>query len=95
MFWFRHTRIKTGCKMAHNDTDNLTFQCDESNNSATQSHNPSNCGLQMNEKYTNYHFQYLLSGVPDILPEGVEYSTVIPDSKHAIGCGDPVGVGLL
>lgn len=29
------------------------------------------------------------------LPEGVEYSAIVPDSKHAIGRGDPVGVGLL
>lgn len=30
-----------------------------------------------------------------VLPEGVEYSAIVPDSKHAIGRGDPVGVGLL
>ena len=33
--------------------------------------------------------------MPDVLPESVEYSTIVPDSKHAIGRGDPVGVGLL
>lgn len=31
----------------------------------------------------------------DISPEGVKYPTIVPDAKHAIGCGDPVGVGLL
>lgn len=48
----------------------------------------SSCGSHMNEKH-------LISGTPDVLPEGVEYPPVVPDSKHAIGRGDPVGVGLL
>lgn len=42
-----------------------------------------------------YLYKYLISGIPNILPEGVEYPTVIPDSKHAIGRGDPVGISLL
>lgn len=29
------------------------------------------------------------------LPEGVEYPTIVPDPKHTVGRGDPVGVGLL
>lgn len=29
------------------------------------------------------------------LPERVQYPSVIPDPKHAVGRGDPVGVGLL
>lgn len=29
------------------------------------------------------------------LPERVEDPSVVPDPKHAIGRGDPVGVGLL
>lgn len=30
-----------------------------------------------------------------LLPERVEYPSVIPDAEHAVGRGDPVGVGLL
>jgi len=33
--------------------------------------------------------------VPGVSPEGVEDPTVVPDTKHTIGRGDPVGVGLL
>lgn len=29
------------------------------------------------------------------LPEGVEYAPVVPDAQHAIGRGDPMGVGFL
>lgn len=29
------------------------------------------------------------------LPERVKYPSVVPDPKHAIGRGDPVGVGFL
>lgn len=30
-----------------------------------------------------------------LLPERVEYPPVVPDPEHAVGRGDPVGVGLL
>lgn len=31
----------------------------------------------------------------DISPQCVEYPSIVPDPKHAIGRGDPVGIGLL
>lgn len=56
----------------------------------------SKCESRINEKYPNpIYYLYLISGIPEILPEGVEYPAIIPDSKHAIWRGDPVGVGLL
>lgn len=38
---------------------------------------------------------WIKADMSDISPEGVKYPTIVPDAKHAIGCGDPVGVGLL
>lgn len=32
---------------------------------------------------------------PEALPEGVEYAAIVPDAEHAIGRGDPMGVGFL
>lgn len=35
------------------------------------------------------------SSLDNISPQCVEYTSVVPDPEHTIGCGDPVGVGLL
>ena len=35
------------------------------------------------------------SSLDNISPQCVEYPSIVPDPEHTIGCGDPVGVGLL